>query len=305
MSQNTITANSSLLDDVGGGRFKCSTPLETFTVTINVISFVINSFHLCIISRLEALRGTKYRCVLINVVLADITNTIGMAIFYSCHEFLLVSYTNGAPELRIPISFMLFISNYISFHVFLVASVEKYLAICKPFSYQSSALIRRLPLNFVIVWLYILSLGTIVSLVNSLNLIPGIGNLEITAFGTAAFAVAPNLVSGTLLVKVYKELKRMRNRSEISAQNDEKASAAMYLIIIFTLEMIVFLLNCICIIFIRSTDNPLPCTIWNTFVKAPYTILNTIIYGWRTQSYRQHVRKLFGCNRRQIGIAEG
>ena len=305
MSQNTTSADSSLLGDVGGERFQCVKPLEIFTVMINVIAFVINSFHLCIISRLEALKGTKYRCVLINVVLADITNTIGMAIFYSCHEFLLVSYTNGAPELRIPISFMLFISNYISFHVFLVASVEKYLAICKPFSYNSSVLISWLPLNFVIVWLYIFSLGTIVSLINVLNLIPGLSNLEMTVFRTAVFAVAPNLVSGTLLIKVYKELKRMRNRCEISAQDDDKTNAAMYLIIIFTLEMIVFLLNSGCVIFIHSTNNPVLCTIWNAFIKAPYTVLNTVIYGWRTQSYRQHVRKLFGCNRHRIGVAEG
>ena len=135
MSENTTNVNSSLLGDIGSERFECVKPLETFTVTINLISFVINSFHLCTVSRLETLKGTKYRCILINVILADITNTIGMAIFYSCNEFILVNYMRGAPELRIPISMMMFISNYISFHVFLVASIEKYLAICKPFSY--------------------------------------------------------------------------------------------------------------------------------------------------------------------------
>ena len=272
---------------------------------INVISLLINSFHLCIISRLEALKGAKYRCVLINVVLADITNTIGATIFHSCNELLLASYMRGAPELRIPISIMMFVSNYISFHVFLVASVEKYLAICKPFSYQSSVLIRWLPLNFVVVWLYIFSLCIILSLINVLNVIPGISNVEVTAFETATFAVATNLVSGTLVIKIYKELKRMRNRIDISTHDDQQMNAAMYLIIIFTLEMIVFLLNSVCIIFIHSTGNPVLCTIWNAFIIAPYTILNTVIYGWRTQSYRWYVRNLFGCNRRRIGITEG
>ena len=56
-------------------------------------------------------------------------------------------------------------------------------------------------------------------------------------FWTAVFAVAPNLVSGTLLIKVYKEMRRMRNRSDNSAQDREKTNAAMYLMII--LEMIV------------------------------------------------------------------
>ena len=305
MSQNTTSANSSLLGDVGGGKFECVKPLETFTATINLISFVINSFHLGIISRLEALKGMKYRCVLINVALADITNTIGAAILYSCNEFFLLSYTHGVPELRILISFIMFVSTYISFHVFLVASLEKYLAICKPFGYQSSVLVRWLPLSFVIIWLYIFSLGMIFPLIDALNVIPGISNLEITSFGTATFAVAPNLVSSILLIKVYKELKRMGNRSEVSAQDSEKTNAAMYLITIFTLEMIVLLLNSTCIIFAHSTGSPVLCTIWNAFIKAPHTILNTVIYGWRTQSYRQHVRKLFGCNRHWIGVVEG
>ena len=207
-------------------------------------------------------------------------------------------------ELRIPISVMMFVSNYISFHVFLVASVEKYLAICKSFSYKSSALVRWLPVNFFIVWLYIFSLGTIVSFINVLNLIPGISNLGITVFRTVVFAVTPNLLSCTLLIKVYKELKRMRNRSELSSQESAKTNATMYLIIIFTLEMMVFLLNSVCVIFIHSTGNSLLCTIWNAFIKAPYTILNAVIYRWRTQSYRQHVRTLFGRNQRQISIAE-
>ena len=79
----------------------------------------------------------------------------------------------------------------------------------------------------------------------------------------------------------------------------------MYLIIIFTLEMIVFLLNSICIIVMHSTGVVVVCKIWNGFIKAPYTILNAVIYGWRTQSYRQYVHELIGCNRRRIGIAEG
>ena len=232
MAQNNTSSNASAPGSSDG--FQCFRPVESFTVTMNVISLLINSFHLCIISRLETLKGTKYRCVLINIVLADITNTMAMALFYSCYDFVLANYMHGEPEVRIPMSVSILISNYISFHVFLVASMEKYLAICKPFSYQSSVLVKWLPLNFVIVWLYVFSLGTIVSLINVLNLIPGMGNLENTVLRTAVFAVAPNLVSSTLLVKVYKEVKRIRNRSEISAQDDEQTNAAMYLIIIFT-----------------------------------------------------------------------
>ena len=68
--------------------------------------------------------------------------------------------------------------------------------------------------------------------------------------------------------------------------------------------MIVFLLNSITIIVIHSTGTLVMGPIWSGFIKAPYTILNTVIYGWRIQLYRRYVRKLFGCNQRRIGIAE-
>ena len=253
-----------------------------------MVSLLINSFNLSIILRLEALKGTKYRCVPINIALTDIVTTIVLAILYTCHDFFMFHYAQGEPELRIPIMVMILASSYISFHVFLVASVEKYLAICKPFSYQSSVLVRWLPLNFIIVWLYILSLGTVVSLIIVLDLIPGMSYLGITLSWTAVFAVALNLVSGTLLIKVYRELKRMRNRSENSARDSEQTNAAMYLIIIFTLEMIVFLLHCIGVIVLNMTGKSVICDIWAGFIKAPYTghlrVEKSVLPAVRTQT---------------------
>ena len=166
-------------------------------------------------------------------------------------------------------------------------------------------IVRKLSVNFVIVWLYVFSLSTVFSIIVALDLIPWMTNVRMTVLSTSVLAIAPSLLSGTLLIKVYKELRRMRIRSEQSAEDDDKIKAAMYLIIIFTLEMIVFLLNSICIIVMHSTGVMVVCKIWSGFIKAPFTILKAVIYGWRTQSYRQYLRKLIGCHRHWVGIAEG
>ena len=239
------------------------------------------------------------------IALADNVNGVCMAVFYGCYKFFTIKFSRGEPELRIPIAMTMFTRNYISFHVFASTSMEKYLAICKPFTYESSVIVRRLSVNFIIVWLHVFSLSTVIAIVEALDLIPWMTNLRMTVLRTSVLAIAPSLLSGTLLIKVYRELKKMRNRSQISSEDDDKMKTAMYLIIIFTLEMIVLLLNPICIIVMHSTGVVVICKIWNTFIKAPYTILNMIIYRWRTQSYRQYVRKLMGCNRRQVGTAEG
>ena len=303
MAQNFTSANASIPN--GNLGFQCVKPFDLFTLIVNAISFLMNSLHLCIILRLETLKRTKYRCVLINIILADITNTFIMILLFSCYDFFTFNFTYGEPELQIPIAVMLIPSNYISFHVFLVASMEKYLAICKPFSYESSRLVTRLPLNFFIIWLYIFVFGTGFAVIEAINPIAGMSAVGYVVLRTIVFAIAPNLLSGILLTKVYRELNRTRSQSWNSADDSEKRKAAMYLIIIFTLEMIVFVLNSICIIVLYCTGELVICKIWNGFIKAPYTMLNTVIYGWRTQSYRQYVRKVIGCNPRQVGNAEG
>ena len=305
MTRNETNANSSALLNVGSTASECSNPLELFTAVVNVMAFVINCFHLWIISRLRTLKGTRYRCVLINLALADIVNGLHMAAFYGCYKFFMTNFARGEPELRIPIAITLFMRNYISLHVFSLASMEKYLAICKPFSYDSSLIVRRLSVNFVIVWLYVFSLSTIFAVVEALDLIPWMTSMGMTVFRTTVFGVAPSLLSGALLIKVYRELRRTRIQSQNSSKDNDKMKAAMYLIIIFTLEMIVFILNSICVIVMHSIGVVVICKIWSAFIKAPYTTLNTIIYGWRTQSYRQYVHRVLGRYRRRIGTAEG
>ena len=303
MAQNNTATNASHLEDAGNLIIECFNQLEIFTLMVNGISFLINCFHLFIISRLETLKGTKYRCVLINIALADIVNTSMTAAMFTCYDFFAMNYGHGEPELRIPIMIMVLLSNYIGFQVFVAASVEKYLAICKPFSYESSTFVRRLPMGFVLLWLYMFSLGVVVSFMETLNIIPWMNSSVMAVLQTTVFAIVPNLVSGTLLVKVYRELNNMRSTTQNSAVN-EKTSAAMYLIIIFTLEMIVFLLNSICVIVVKCTDELVICKIWYAFIKAPYTMINTVIYGWRTRSYRRCVRRIVTCNQDQSSNAE-
>ena len=92
----------------------------------------------------------------------------------------------------------------------------------------------------------------------------------------------------------------MTNQSATVTDNGEERKAAIYLIIVFTMEMIVFLLNVTCIAVLYFTNTLLVCKIWNLSIKAPQTMMNTVIYGWRTKAYQQHVRKMFGCKPSQV-----
>ena len=94
-------------------------------------------------------------------------------------------------------------------------------------------------------------------------------------------------------MKVRKRVRKAMNTTNVTQAKGEKG--AMYLIIIFTLEMIAFALNVFVIFILYQTRIAIWAKIWNGFIKAPYTATNTIIYGWRTKAYRIHVRRIFGC----------
>ena len=51
----------------------------------------------------------------------------------------------------------------------------KYLAICKPFTYQSFVFFKWLPVKFSAVWLYVFLVCTAETLIHALNLMPSMG----------------------------------------------------------------------------------------------------------------------------------
>ena len=63
-----------------------------------------------------------------------------------------------------------------------------------------------------------------------------------------------NTVTISLLTNVSRELKRMSNHSATVTDNGEERKAAIYLIIVLTMEMIVFRLNLTCIAVLYFTN---------------------------------------------------
>ena len=68
----------------------------------------------------------------------------------------------------------------------------------------------------------------------------------------------------------------------------EERKGAMYLVIIFILEMIVFALNVVCFVIFPFKRTTIIGKIWNRFIKAPYTVAITTNHGWRTRAYQGH-----------------
>ena len=298
MANNATAYNSSLPSEALSLQFQCFKPMDVTVATMNTISFLINIFHLSVITRLETLKGTQYRTILINISLADLVNTLMVAVLYPCYDFSLFTILAGKPAMKIVINVVVNTANYIGYHIFLVASIQKYLAICRPTTYQSSPFVKRLPLVFAMAWIYVFLANTLFSLMKTLSPLLWLQSAHFRIVQIGFFSIPPNLITSILLIKVYRAMKvRKRKRQTMNARAvaQEKADkAAMYLIIIFTLEMIVFMLNGLSILIFYLTLMTVWGKIWNGFIKPPYTVANTVIYGWRTKAYQIHVRRMFG-----------
>ena len=299
MANNTTAFNSSLPTEVPSLQFQCLKPLDVTVATMNTTSFLINIFHLVVITRLGSLKGTQYRTMLINISLADLANTLMVAVLYPCYDFFIFNLVAGEPAMKILISMVINSANCIGFHVFLVASIQKYLAICKPIRYQSSPFVRRLPVVFALAWIYVLLINAAFALLETLSPFLWTRAEGFRISQIVFLSVPPNLITSVLLIKIYRAIKfGKRARKAMNTTNAAQAKGdkgAMYLIIIFTLEMIVFMLNVVSIVVFYQTHMTIWGKIWNAFIKAPYTVVNTVIYGWRTKSYQVHVRRMFGC----------
>ena len=300
MNPNVTTANSSLSSYMDISPGVCFTPLYGLIFAVYLASLLINIFHLAILLHLESLRGTKYRYVLVNISLADIVHVLSIAFMYSCYDTNIVTLIAGKSSLKNPLAIMITIGNYTPYYVFLVASMEKYLAICKPYSYQSSFIVRKLPLVFAMVWFFMVTFSICIIACIPEDVPLWVRGWQFKIIEVTILAIIPNTTTVALLANVGKELKRMNNQSATITNDGEERKAAVYLIIVFTMEMVVFLLNVVCIIIFYYSGSVVLGKIWNIAIKGPHTIANTVIYGWRTRSYKQHVRKLFGCKPSQI-----
>ena len=158
------------------------------------------TLHLSIVWRLDSLKGTPYRYVLIKIALADMCHTARVGVFRICDHF--YAFYMVAGELGVRIT--LLAASYISYHIFLIAGVQKYLAIFKPISNQSSIISWRLPAVFISVWLYVVVICASFSAIDILYDSPS-WFIPLQSF---ILTIIPNFTSSCPLINIYGAMKR-------------------------------------------------------------------------------------------------
>ena len=266
--------------------------------TINGVSMVINIIHLITIAAMESLKGLPYRWILIHITLADIGSALTLTAAYICLPgFVLISKLT--PNTR-PLSALIMWPQYMSYWIFLIASIERYYGICRPLLYSASTFTQRLSWILALTWLLNGSLTAVVVALNLLTL----NNLTIYIQVSQIFFLGdryvPLLVSAIPLFKIIKELIRMRGRS-LAGEDTQIRRASVYLIIIYSLFIFFSMFDLV----MSSIDIMYPDLIpfraerLRNITKPLYGIINTVIYGLRSKAYRTQLRKMF-CRENRV-----
>jgi hypothetical protein len=207
-------------------------------MALNAFSIILNGFHIFVLSKMRSLKGSVYLHILVHLSAADMIYALRM-IFQSvfADPSLFKSLTVG------PVAFYWSFNAmclWIRFWIMAAASFERYYALCRALTYESSRIISSIPIWLPIVWLvcYATAVVFMVSLELDLCFSRLVGPMfrRSDEFMVTMYTMqlAPGVFTAILLAQVLVELYRMRKRY---LTNDEKQvkAATKYLIAIMAL----------------------------------------------------------------------
>jgi len=225
---NHESVNLEILPCLDNTTVDCYKSFSHANDALNYLSIAVNILHQLILSQMKELKATKYYWILTCISFSDIINSIMGVLHFSCEIKLAI--LNLSTVAANSIFKMIIAANMFSattrYLVFLISSVEKYIAVCLPYQYETHTLIIHIR-SFT---------GTLLAASFLMNLVTNIAKdepicctpLKVGYFpnrttsivygiygGLAVFIYA---IIGTLLAKVWKELKMITKRNSYEEQ---------------------------------------------------------------------------------------
>lgn len=222
----------------------CYQPFNEIYVGINCVSILLNILHLLILNDMKELKTTKYFWVLTNISVTDITTNIILIVYLNCdiRQLILQLPVTAAYWTFKAIGNLTGYASLLRFMVFLVASVEKYVGVCRPYSYSTHVLIVNLKSFTVFLYVLAFLLKAVGSLVIAHPLCQASLKVQVAGKTLTGSLVGSlyvmtvltlSILITVLLVKVWRKLREMVSSN--AANNKVLMAASKYIILIYVI----------------------------------------------------------------------
>ena len=271
--------------------------MEITLVSLNLLSVVINSLHLFILSRISSLRGTPYLRLLQFIAGVDVADGLVCALRASCFPRKLLQSSRPLSAVITVFASLLTVKYYMVMSI----AIERVIALAYTMKYKRSLFIRKISL-WLSLQIAVVMLESVVHnavCYNDICINTHYGPNDVSGFWTSkiiiTMRIVPSVAIITLMAKVFYELWKMRKLA-LTNQEKEVVTATKSIMIICTMIVCCLIPPFLSLSLIRNHSaahhifNPI-----SLIGFILYSIMNCIVYGWRTKKYRQVVADLFGC----------
>lgn len=260
---------------------------------------------------MKSIRGTAYLTILQFMAAADIAAAVSFIPRIPCAVREYTTTNRVVAAIILTPNDILLMSKYVTI---MAGCLERAIALSNPFRYSHHWMIVHMKKFLSFLWLVI----AVITVIRDVVFFRGIciegpfGPVNAQLPEPSALTIIPMHASAVVtivaLVKVFCELCKMKRRINVSQQEKDIANAAKVMSII-TVTFLLFLLSTIVNVLVMKTFkleynySMVAFTNFNAAGLALYGIVNTIIYGFLTEGYRNAVRRCFKmvfCNQNHV-----
>lgn len=270
-------------------------------MTIGIVSIGLNVLHISVIRKLPTLKGKSHLSILIMISSTDIIYSAASLPMMCCDLREWINRRSSTPTLYLWLMSVTLESSVLCrFCAVFLSSLDRYFALCRPFFYLSSSLIRHvgkisIGLN-VVLWLVLAVKGLLT--LSDMCISGVIGPTRLNDVGGAATSTSVMLIfSATIsffLLNIWLEIKRIERRAP-STDDDHLKSSAYYIMAIFGLFVVILVIPSVIgtgtYIAYKAQDSSTPIPeafLWSILgTHICYGIVNIGMYGLINVSYRK------------------
>ena len=298
--ENDLTKIESCTNNVTSG---CDSHASAVFVSLNVISIIINLLHILILTTMSELRKRNYFWILLNLTLTDILASVAFSVGVSCMFYQLQMYADSKIASGV-ILLAMDTTSLSRYFQLTLASLDRFYAVCRPFDYNDSKLLKNIGKLFLLSWIVILSLGIANIFVSSdmcfSKVGPFLGKQGDTNYMQVVLVFAiviPSVATAVLLGKAMNELRAMKKRRNMSEEDREVRSATKYIIVscilFYSTVVLTFTFVVINISMNIKTDVNRVFQWVAVAFHTLYGVGNVIMYGWLNPAYLTTIRSMF------------